>query len=82
MIALLKKIAIVDDDALCLKLLQAIVQELGYECVGTAQNGRDAVELVRRHQPQVLLLDIHMPIMDQVAMEMTQLESMPEFKEK
>ena len=60
----LEKIAIADDEQSVLLLMKEIVQDLGYECVGIAQNGADAVELVRRTQPQVLLLDVHMPVLD------------------
>ncbi len=36
----------------------------GFEVVGEAANGKEAVELARRTQPDVMLLDIAMPVMD------------------
>ena len=38
--------------------------EPGFEVVGEAANGREAIELAVRTQPDVLILDIAMPIMD------------------
>jgi DNA-binding NarL/FixJ family response regulator len=35
--------------------------EPGFEVVGEAVNGRQAIELARAHRPQVMLLDIRMP---------------------
>jgi DNA-binding NarL/FixJ family response regulator len=35
----------------------------GFEVVGEAANGRDGVEVVRRTQPDVVLLDLRMPVM-------------------
>jgi len=63
----LKTIAIVDDDSSAVSLLSAIVTDMGYQVVGTAQNGRDAIDLVKRTGPQVLLLDVHMPLLDGLA---------------
>src|SRR5437016_803207 len=57
-------IALVDDEEGFLKLLQTLVVDLGYECVGVGKNGTEAIELVRRCKPNVLLMDFHMPVMD------------------
>jgi DNA-binding NarL/FixJ family response regulator len=38
--------------------------EPGFEVVGEAANGREAIELAARTQPDVMILDIAMPIMD------------------
>lgn len=34
--------------------------------VGTAQNGREAIELVEQHSPDVVLMDVRMPVMNGV----------------
>ena len=39
----------------------------GLRVVGEAENGRDAVELARTEQPDVMLLDLSMPVMDGMA---------------
>ena len=36
----------------------------GFEVIGEAENGHEAVELAHRLQPDVILMDIEMPIMD------------------
>lgn len=60
----LKTIAIADDDPVIRSLLQTITQDLGYQIIGMAQNGTEAVDVVRQMKPQALLLDVHMPILD------------------
>lgn len=61
------KILIVDDDALIrdsLKILLGLEEDI--EIVGTASNGQEAFELVREKAPDIVLMDIRMPIMDGV----------------
>ena len=53
-----------DDSVLIRKMLRSIVEEMGYIVVGEAGNGADAVELYKKCQPDVLTLDITMPVMD------------------
>jgi DNA-binding NarL/FixJ family response regulator len=36
----------------------------GIEVVASAADGRQAIEVVARHQPDAILLDLHMPVMD------------------
>lgn len=57
-------VVIVDDSVLIRKMLRSIVEEMGYIVVGEAGNGADAVELYKKCQPDVLTLDITMPVMD------------------
>lgn len=61
------KILIVDDDTLVREGLRMILEsEEDFEVVGTASNGRDALELCKSTQPEVVLMDIRMPVMDGV----------------
>ena len=39
-------------------------EKLPLQIVGTAENGRDALELIRREKPDLVFMDIHMPYMN------------------
>ena len=56
---------IVDDEPLARERMAALLADIdGIEIVGEAGNGRDALEAIGRLAPDVLLLDIRMPVMD------------------
>lgn len=57
------KILIVDDAPLNIDLLEQALEELGYQTVA-ALNGQAALEQIHAAQPDVMLLDIMMPVMD------------------
>lgn len=62
------KVLLVDDQSLIRQGLKALLElEADLEIVGEAENGEMAVELVAELQPDVVLMDIRMPIMDGVA---------------
>jgi DNA-binding NarL/FixJ family response regulator len=56
---------VVADDVKELRMLFELALELDprFEVVGKAADGREAVDLVKAHQPDVLLLDVSMPVM-------------------
>lgn len=59
------KLLIVDDDPLvCQSMRLLLGKEEGFHVIGTAFNGQEAIELSRREQPDVVLMDIQMPVMD------------------
>jgi DNA-binding NarL/FixJ family response regulator len=59
------KVLIADDEAMIRAGLRAILgNDGGIDVVAEAADGAQAVELVRRHRPEVVLLDIRMPTMD------------------
>jgi DNA-binding NarL/FixJ family response regulator len=61
------KILIVDDDALIRDSLNIILSlEEDFQVVGTASNGAEALQLCSSVQPDIVLMDIRMPIMDGV----------------
>ena len=59
------RVALADDHAemrVALRLLLSLSKEI--EIVCEAGNGQDAVDCVKRLQPDVLVMDIHMPVLD------------------
>lgn len=61
------RILIVDDDALIRDGLKMILEtEEGFTVVGTAANGQEAVKMCSETKPDIILMDIRMPIMDGV----------------
>jgi two-component system, LytTR family, response regulator AlgR len=61
------KVVIVDDEPPARDRLRRLLEEIeGCECLGEAGNGQDAIALVTREGPDVVLMDIRMPGMDGV----------------
>ncbi len=58
------KILLVDDSALFLESLQGLVQARGYQVIGVANDGLEALEQARRLHPDLILMDIDMPRCD------------------
>ena len=59
------KIILVDDeDEVRGRISSKIMAESGFQVVGTAGNGYDALELIEKFSPQVVLTDIKMPYID------------------
>jgi two-component system response regulator MtrA len=56
------KVLVVDDDPIMHRVLRLYLQRNGYHMI-TANNGRQALELAEREQPQVIVLDVRMPEM-------------------
>lgn len=62
MVIALKSLAFADDHEPILQALKTACNH--YQIVGVARNGAEAVNLVKMTRPQVLLMDLHMPVMD------------------
>lgn len=59
------RVLIVDDSALMRKALKEIIMtDPSLEVVGTARDGQDAIDKVRELNPDVVTMDINMPVMD------------------
>lgn len=70
------KVLVVDDEEAILELLKYNLEKEGYD-VKVAANGKVGVETARKFKPDVVLLDIMMPVMDGVEA-CRQLRSIPE----
>jgi len=58
------RVLLADDEFLIAMGLKAQLENLGYQVVAVAENGQRAVELTRSLKPDVVLLDIKMPVLD------------------
>jgi DNA-binding NarL/FixJ family response regulator len=59
------RVVVADDQALVRVGFRGIIDATpGFTVVGEAGNGREAIEVTRRAQPDVVLMDVRMPVMD------------------
>jgi two-component system, cell cycle response regulator DivK len=56
-------VVVADDDPIVVSLVQTVLRNFGMEC-HTAENGNAGLELIRRLNPQLAVLDVNMPGMD------------------
>jgi len=61
------RILIVDDAAFMRMMIRDILTKNGYEVVGEAQDGAQAIEKYKELQPDLITMDITMPEMDGIA---------------
>jgi len=61
------RVVVADDQELVREGFRLILEASGIEVVGEAGDGREAVALARRHVPDVVLMDIRMPVLDGLA---------------
>ena len=60
----MKRVIVVDDEPITRMDLRGMLGDLGFEVAGEAGDGFDAVEVCRRLQPDVVLMDVKMPVFD------------------
>lgn len=58
------KFLIVDDNALFRQSTERILRALGYAVVGEAADGQQAVDLIQKLRPDLVLMDVEMPTLD------------------
>ena len=70
------KLLVVDDSVDLVQLITIVVDQpdRGWRVVGTAADGRQAIESARAGQPDLVLLDVAMPVMDGI-------EALPHIRE-
>ena len=73
------KIMVVDDDPDITELLQYNLAKEGYD-VASAENGKEALDIASKFNPDIILMDVMMPVMDGITA-CRQLREKPEFRE-
>lgn len=76
---ILRKILIVEDNEKNRVLLSVILKYHGYEVI-EAENGEECMKMAKEHKPDLILLDIQMPIMDGFSA-LKELKKIPETKD-
>ncbi|MBD2761319.1 response regulator [Kocuria sp. cx-455] len=59
-----KTVVVAEDEALIRMDIVEMLREAGYNVVAEAENGQRAVDLAREHTPDLVLMDVKMPVMD------------------
>ncbi|WP_344895131.1 ANTAR domain-containing response regulator [Actinomadura meridiana] len=62
-----RRVVIAEDEALIRLDLKEMLQEDGYEVVGEAGDGEAAVRLAVEHRPDLVILDVKMPVLDGIS---------------
>lgn len=52
---------VIADDDLVIQILMSVSLEQAFEVIGVAGDGEAAIELAKERQPDVMLIDVHMP---------------------
>ena len=65
---------VVDDEPITCMDVAEMLREMGFDVVGEAADGFDAVELCRVHRPDLVLMDARMPVFDGLTASKTILE--------
>ncbi|MDR2888495.1 MAG: response regulator [Lachnospiraceae bacterium] len=59
-------VLIVDDSRTSRKILRTILERAGHTVVGEASNGEEGVRAFQEHKPEVVTMDVTMPVIDGV----------------
>ncbi|MFE6645959.1 ANTAR domain-containing response regulator [Nocardioides sp. NPDC057772] len=62
-----RTVVIAEDEVLIRMDLKEMLTEEGYEVVGEAGDGKAAIELATEHRPDLVILDVKMPVLDGIA---------------
>ncbi|MFA5918152.1 MAG: response regulator [Candidatus Nanopelagicaceae bacterium] len=61
------RIVVAEDEAIIRMDLVEMLTEAGYQVVGQASNGQEAIDLVRESKPDLAILDVKMPVRDGIS---------------
>jgi response regulator NasT len=59
-----RRVVVAEDEGLIRLDLVEMLREEGYDVVGEATDGQQAIELAEKHKPDLVILDIKMPVLD------------------
>ena len=62
-----RRVLVAEDEALIRLDLKEMLEEEGYAVVGEAADGARAVELAEEHRPDLVILDVKMPVLDGIS---------------
>lgn len=75
------RIIIADDQTLFRRMLEVIIQEdKDFDLIGSASDGKEALEQILAHKPDIVLLDIQMPILSGIDVMKAIKEKLPKMK--
>jgi len=58
------RVLVVDDSGLMRTQISVLLEELGHEVVAKANDGLNGYELYKEHHPDIVTMDINMPVLD------------------
>jgi len=61
------RIVVAEDEAIIRMDLVEMLTEAGYQVVGQASNGQEAIDLVKENKPDLAILDVKMPVLDGIS---------------
>jgi response regulator NasT len=61
------RIVVAEDETLIRMDLVEMLTEAGYQVVGQGVNGQEAIELASTHKPDLMILDVKMPVLDGIS---------------
>ena len=62
-----RRVVVAEDDSMIRMEVVEMLSSEGYDVVGEAADGRRAVELTREHEPDLVLMDVKMPVLDGIS---------------